>query len=67
MDTLFKAVKECFYLEKKRKEKIASESVSSVTPQWVCGRKLFRSPIVLDFIPEAGSQADCGGRVRALC
>lgn len=36
----------------------------------MCGRKLFRTPIVLDFIPEAGSQTlwrGCGSSLLVSC
>lgn len=36
----------------------------------MCGRKLFRTPIVLDFIPEAGSQTlwrGCGSSLLGSC
>lgn len=64
VETLFKELNECLYRESK--VKTASESVDAVTQQSGCGRKLFGDPIVLGFIPEAGSQTDFRGAVRSL-
>lgn len=62
--TSFKELKVCLYLEIRIQRD--SESVNSVTQQSGCGRKLFRKPIVLGFIPQAGSETDYGGGVRGL-
>lgn len=62
--TLFKELKVCLYLEITTQRD--SESVNSGIQQSVCRRKLFRKPIVLGFIPQAGSETDYGGGVRGL-
>lgn len=62
--TLIKERKVCLGLEMRIQRD--SGSVNSVSQQSVRGRKLFRKPIVLGFIPQAGSETDYGGGVTGL-